>query len=166
MHSNRDPAPLKINKYFFFNQPTCYCCVCLVANSHPTLCNPMDHSLPGPSVFGISQAGILEWIAISFSMGSYWSRDRTHVSCTGWQILHHWATREALPAVGGGIENPTSHSETRKVGVRENHLQTTDRKDYKPRILYPAKTLFSFSSEWRILENRWGWKICILLKLP
>jgi len=30
----------------------------------PTLCNPMDHSLPGSSVHGILQARILEWVAI------------------------------------------------------------------------------------------------------
>ena len=35
-----------------------------------TLCNPMDCSLPGSSVRGILQAGILEWFAISSSRGS------------------------------------------------------------------------------------------------
>ena len=33
----------------------------------PTLCDPMDSSLPGSSVHGILQARILEWVAISFS---------------------------------------------------------------------------------------------------
>ena len=33
----------------------------------PTLCNPMDYSLPGSSVHGILQARILECVAISFS---------------------------------------------------------------------------------------------------
>ena len=33
-----------------------------------TLCDPMDSSLPGSSVHGILQAGILEWRAIAFSM--------------------------------------------------------------------------------------------------
>ena len=32
-------------------------------------CNPVDYSLPGSSVHGISQARIPEWIAISFSQG-------------------------------------------------------------------------------------------------
>ena len=45
-----------------------YCCSCLVSKSFPTLCNPVDCSPPGSSVYGISQARILEWIAISFSM--------------------------------------------------------------------------------------------------
>ena len=45
-------------------------------------CNPLDCSSPGSSVYGDSQARILEWIAI-FSSGSSWPRDWTHVSCTG-----------------------------------------------------------------------------------
>ena len=45
------------------------CCCCEVAQSCPTLCNPMDCSLPGSSVHGIFQARILEWVAISFSRG-------------------------------------------------------------------------------------------------
>ena len=43
--------------------------------------NPMNRSPPASSVLGISQAGILEWIAISFSRGSSQSRDWTHISC-------------------------------------------------------------------------------------
>jgi len=39
----------------------------LVTQLHLTLCDPMDYSLPGSSVHGISQARILEWVAISFS---------------------------------------------------------------------------------------------------
>ena len=51
-----------------------------VAQSCPTLCDPMDHSLPGSSVHGIFQARILEWVAISFSRGSSQPRDWTQVS--------------------------------------------------------------------------------------
>ena len=43
---------------------------CVCAPLCPTLCNPMDGSLPGSSVHGIFQARILEWIAISSSRGS------------------------------------------------------------------------------------------------
>ena len=42
----------------------------LVAQSCPTLCDPMDCSPPGFSVRGISQARILEWVIISSSRGS------------------------------------------------------------------------------------------------
>ena len=40
------------------------CVSCLVAKLCPTLCDPMDCSLPGTSVHGISQERILEWVAI------------------------------------------------------------------------------------------------------
>ena len=42
----------------------------LVAQSCPTLCDPMNSSLPGSSVHGILLARILEWVAIPFSRGS------------------------------------------------------------------------------------------------
>jgi len=42
------------------------------AQSHPTLCDPTDCSPPGFSVHGISQARILEWVAISSSRGPSW----------------------------------------------------------------------------------------------
>ena len=51
-----------------------------VTQSCLTLCNPMDCSLPGSSVHGIFQARVLEWVAISFSRGSSWSRDWTQPS--------------------------------------------------------------------------------------
>ena len=52
-----------------------------VAQSCPTLCDPMDCSLPGSSVHGIFQTRVLEWVAISFSKGSSLPRDPTQVSC-------------------------------------------------------------------------------------
>ena len=51
-----------------------------VAQSCPTLCDPIDCSLPGSSVHGIFQAIVLEWIAISFSRGSSQPRAWTRVS--------------------------------------------------------------------------------------
>ena len=48
----------------------CVCarvCVCvLVTHSCPTICDPMNSSPPDSSVYGISQARILEWVAIPF----------------------------------------------------------------------------------------------------
>ena len=44
-------------------------------------CDPMDCSPLGSSLHGISQAGILEWVAISFSRGSFQLRDQAQVSC-------------------------------------------------------------------------------------
>ena len=59
---------------------------------------PLDCSLPGSSVHGVFQARILEQVAISFSRGSSWPKDWTHISCVsciGRQILYHWVTSEA-----------------------------------------------------------------------
>ena len=53
-----------------------------------TLCDPMDCSLPGSSVHGILEAGVLEWVTISFSRKSSRPRDWTQVSHIG-QILCH-----------------------------------------------------------------------------
>jgi len=49
---------------------------------------PVDYSPQGSSVHGISLARILKWVAISFSRGSSGSRDQTHISCVGRQILY------------------------------------------------------------------------------
>ena len=52
-----------------------------VAQSCPTLCDPVDCSPPGSSVHVILQARILEWVAISISKESSQPRDQTHISC-------------------------------------------------------------------------------------
>ena len=57
-------------------------------------CDPIDCSLPGSSVHRISQAKILEWVAISFSRGSSRLRDQTWVSCIAGRFFTVWATRE------------------------------------------------------------------------
>ena len=66
-----------------------------VAQSCPTLCNPMDCKLPGSSVHGILQARILEWVAISFSKGPFQPRDQTQVARIAGRRFTVWAMREA-----------------------------------------------------------------------
>ena len=64
-----------------------------------TLCDPMDCSLPGSSLFlGILQSRILEWVAISYSRGSSWPRD--------------W-TSPASPTLAGGfwVKSWVNHNE-------------------------------------------------------
>ena len=55
----------------------------------------MDYSPPGSSVHGISQARILEWVAIFFSRGSSQPRDQNWISCIAGRFFTIWATREA-----------------------------------------------------------------------
>ena len=57
--------PLKKKNSFQYSS----CCCCLIAKFDPTLCDPMDCSLPGSSVHGISQAR--NWSGLTFpSLGS------------------------------------------------------------------------------------------------
>ena len=61
-----------------------------------TLCDPMDWSPPGFSVYGILQARILGWVAIPVCTGSSRPKDQTQVSCIASGFFTVWATREAL----------------------------------------------------------------------
>ena len=63
-----------------------------VTQSCPTLCNPMDCSLPGSSVHGILQARVLEWGAIAFSRELSRPRDQTRVSRIPGRRFNLWAT--------------------------------------------------------------------------
>ena len=76
-------------------------CVCvLVTQLCPTICHPMDYSLPGFSVHGILQARILEWIAMPFSRGTSHFRDWTLVSCITSRFFTIWATGKSYCMVG------------------------------------------------------------------
>ena len=77
---------------------TCFCILiymCMHAKSLQsclTLCNPMDCSLPGPSVHGILQARILEWVSMPFSgdLPNPGNEPMSFfISCIGRRILYH-----------------------------------------------------------------------------
>ena len=72
----------------------------------PPLCDPVGCSLPGSSVHRILQAGVLKWVAISFSRGSSQPRDWTHVSC-----LLHWQM-SSLPLAPPAEKAMAPHSST------------------------------------------------------
>ena len=67
-----------------------------VAQSCPTLCDPMDYT-----VHGILQARTLEWEAFPFSRGSSQPRDRTQVSCIAGRFFTNWAIREPCGDLNG-----------------------------------------------------------------
>ena len=64
-----------------------------VAQSYPTLGNPMDRSFSGSSVHGICQARVLEWGAIAFSP----------VDMSLSKFLEMVKDREAWPAAVHGV---------------------------------------------------------------
>ena len=63
----------------------------LIAQSCPTLCHPMNCSLPGHFVHGISQSRRPHWVAIPFSRGSSSPRDRTLVSSIVGRFFTVWS---------------------------------------------------------------------------
>ena len=67
---------------------------CMLTQSFPTLCDPIDCSLSDSSVHGIFQAKILEWVAIFFSRRFPGHRDWTMSPALA-GILYHWTTWEA-----------------------------------------------------------------------
>ena len=100
MHQGRPSAAKnnKLNKSLPYlkqciTKLLCTMCMCAkLLQWGPSLCNPMDYSLPGSSVLGILQATVLEWIAMPASKRSSPLRDGTHlsyVSCISRHVLYH-----------------------------------------------------------------------------
>ena len=95
VHSTFSPGPPQDRAV---SRPSHQCfpvCESEVAQSCPTLCNPMDCSLPGFSIHGIFQARILEWVAFPFFREYSQPRDWTQVSHIAGRRFNLWATREA-----------------------------------------------------------------------
>ena len=72
-----------------FRNLCCCCCCCSVVQSCPPVCNLIDCSPLGSSLHGISQARILEWVALSSSRKLPQLKDQSPVSCIGRRILYH-----------------------------------------------------------------------------
>ena len=92
----------------------------LVAQSCPTLCDPMDYSLPGSSVRGICQAPILKWIVISFSKGSSWPRNWTWVLCIAGTLFRVWAIPSAKDVSGLLVSLSLSDQDCLLIGFQGN----------------------------------------------
>ena len=83
----------------------------LVAQWCPTLSDPWTEET-GSSVHGVLQARILGWVAISFTRGSSWPRDRTQVFCIEGKFFIIWATREA-PIQDTWMQSPFRTEDTK-----------------------------------------------------
>ena len=98
------PQPLMLKQLnYWAHMPHCWsscayslcfsawkCSEVKVAQSCPTLCDPMDYT-----VHWILQARILQWVAFLFSRGSSQPGGQTQVSCIAGGFFTSWATREA-----------------------------------------------------------------------
>ena len=93
-HSQRALFPINSERNrisvlcFFHSEMSLFVVVCLLSHVK-LLCDTMDGSPPGSSVHGISQARILECVAIPFSKGSSPPRDRFHVSALAGGFFEH-----------------------------------------------------------------------------
>ena len=97
-----------------------------VAQSCPTLSNPMDYSPPGSSVHGICQARVLEWVAIAFSSQMQWSSKKilskyvpTTKPCNSNfnQISTEWGPKDVFPELWSGATKGR-HLQIRKKVLR------------------------------------------------
>ena len=82
--------------YFNFCGAWRYAVLCLLGQSSPTLCDPMNCSPPCSYALGILQARILEWVAMPSSRGSSQSREQTQVSHTAGGFFTIWATGKPM----------------------------------------------------------------------
>ena len=71
--------------------------MCVCVQSCHTLCNPIDCSPPGSSLYGIFQARTLKWVAISSSKGPSRPRNHTRVSFISASLIAQLVKN--LPAV-------------------------------------------------------------------
>ena len=77
-------------------------CVCLVAQSCPPLCDPIDLACQASLFIGILQTRILEWVAVPSSRGSSQPTDQTQISCIAGGFLTVWATRSGFGQISKG----------------------------------------------------------------
>ena len=107
-----------------------------VAQSCPTLCDPVDYSLLGSSVHGILQARVLEWVAISFSRGSSQPRDQTRVSRIGGRRFNLWANSLASNIYPFPDSFPEQNDMVSRSSTVLNPHQSNP--DPAPNALYPS----------------------------
>ena len=77
-----------------------YAAAAKLLQSCPTLCDPIDSSLPGSPVPGILQARTLEWVAISFSKSWKWKVKVKSLSCVRLLATPWTAAHQAPPSMG------------------------------------------------------------------
>ena len=74
-----------------------------VTQSCPTLCHPLDYSLPSSTIHVIFQARAVEWVSISFFRGSFQPRDRIQVSHIVGKCFYH-LSHQGSPKKGNAKE--------------------------------------------------------------
>ena len=122
----------------------------------------MDCSLPGTSVYGIFQARILEWVAISYSKGSSQPRDQTRVSCVsciGRQIFffYHCSTFEILAKEKKKIERKTEDTiimmKKNNISQGKENIEKLEENKDKDKNQFSAKGSFNTNLEEKVCSK-------------
>ena len=124
--------------------------------SYPNICDPMDYSPPGSSVHGVSQAGKLEWVVVSFSRGSFWPRD--------WNCLLPWQADSLSLSRQGSLFLSLSTNFFLKLIP---HFDLDNGGLYVLEVSFPlklCKVLYTVGAPWmsewvRFAAANWKWKI-------
>ena len=121
----------------------------------------MDYSPPGSSMHGISQARMLEWVAIPFSRVSSQPRDWTQVCCIASRFFTIGTTRENIIFKLQKIKN--EEKKVLKEFRREKHLTYRKNKD-KNYIYLSSETMQARRAKWNIqsFERKNNLELCIL----
>ena len=129
-----------------------------VAQSCPTICNPIDSSAPGSPVPGILQARTLEWVAISFSNAWKWRVKFSH----GWLLATPWTVAHQAPLSLGfsrreywsGVPLPSPKGEWEKIKTYLPYTEPMPRK-FICQNLIPMMMVFGGGACEVI--SAWGW---------
>ena len=146
--------------------------------SCPTLCHPIDGSLPGSPVPGILQARTLEWVAISFSGAWKW-KVRVKSLSRVWLLETPWtAAYQAPPSMGfskqeywSGVPLPSPVHESEKWEWSRSVVPDSSR----PRGLQPTRQVHSQCEKQKqnnlksllcagVLSSPLGWDVPIKLR--
>ena len=100
-------------------------CYAKSLQSCPTLCDPIDGSLPGSPIPGILQARTLEWVAISFSNAWKWKVKVKSLSRV-WLLASSWtAAYQAPPSMGFSRQEYWSGVPLPSLGAQNNVAQNS-----------------------------------------
>ena len=123
----------------------------------PTLCDPMDCSLPGSSIHGILQARVLEWIAIAFSLCVKRQNDRILKEELPRSAGAQYATGE-----DGWMAPPTRWTPRRTGDCKSEHQHS---RNQRTKMDWNGCNLISGSSAFsKARLNIWKFTVHVLLK--
>ena len=121
----------------------------------------MDYSPPSSSIHRILQAGILEWVVISFSRGSSRPRDWTQVPCSAGRFFTNWATMEDQEKKGHGESGTMRNlwkTESRWIWTKDERTVWDRCERIVPWGESSAESVWVLGLEW-VQETLGGWVI-------